>query len=61
MKNKKLPLKPYSVPITDELKDALKRLAAVERRPAANYVRMVLEQHAIEAGALKPSAAPTRS
>ena len=45
-------LKPYSFPIDDELKDALQELADRDSRTLANYVRLILEQHAIEQQAL---------
>jgi predicted DNA-binding protein len=45
-------LKPYSFPITDELKEALQKLAAADSRTLANYVRTVLERHARDQGAL---------
>jgi predicted DNA-binding protein len=47
-------LKPYSVPISEQLKQDLETLAANDSRPAANYVRRVLEDHVQKFRARKP-------
>lgn len=41
-------LKPYSFPISDELKESLQLLAAADHRPTANYIRLLLEKHVEE-------------
>lgn len=51
-------LKPFTVPISDELKNELKRLAEQDSRPPANYARMVLEKHVRESKAQSGAAQP---
>jgi predicted DNA-binding protein len=41
--------KPFSVPLPEDLKKAIDRLAKADSRPAASYVRLVLEKHIQEA------------
>ena len=48
-------LKPYSVPISDELKESLKLLAAADNRLLANYIRATLEKHVEEKRRKTPS------
>ena len=36
---------PLSIRITPELKEALEKLAAPDRRPLSNYLQLALEEH----------------
>ena len=49
-----------SVRMEEELRDALETLAQRDARPLSNYVRVILERHARQAGALtgEPATAP---
>lgn len=38
-------LKPYSFPMSDELREALQALADADHRLLANYIRATLEKH----------------
>lgn len=44
-------LKPFSVPISDDLKRDLHKLASSDERKLATYVRKVLKEHVTEARA----------
>jgi predicted DNA-binding protein len=48
-------LKPYSFPISDELKESLQQLADADRRLLASYIRATLEKH-VEAARKKSPA-----